>query len=86
MAGRISKRISFFNECFIWTTGEYEVVFKVTTDIPSADIEQKYRFMVFESHEADLRRIAENYKFRSGIYFENKQPQNVIIELKAMPS
>lgn len=73
---------AFFTEHFVWLAGEYELSISIKTDNPSANIEKKYRFTMFEYYEEELRKIVEKYKYGSGIYWEPSAPYNVLLEIK----
>ncbi|MDH5630959.1 MAG: hypothetical protein OEY96_12480 [Gammaproteobacteria bacterium] len=80
--GNVSPLQAFFKDKFIWTASEYELVIKVTTDVEKANLEQKFRFTIFEYYETELRKITDEYKYGAGIYWESNTPQTVFIDLK----
>lgn len=74
--------ITFFNDRFIWLSGEYELIIKVITDKDKSNIQKSYRFTLFEYYEQELRKITEEYKYGAGIYWDSATPQSVIVDIK----
>jgi hypothetical protein len=65
----ISPFIKLFNERFMWEPGEYVISLSVTADPGSASYLKRYRFTLYESDTADLRKHADDYKYGGGISF-----------------
>lgn len=81
---KVEPLITFFNENFIWFSGEYKLNIKVVTDKEDSNVEKSYGFTLFEYYEQELRKITEEYKFGTGIYWESKTPRSVILNIKEM--
>ena len=61
----------FFNNHFMWNTGEYTGTITVHTEPTKATISKKFRFTLFEAESAELRNYCEDYKYGLGVYFFN---------------
>lgn len=72
----------FFDKHFIWRIGEYLLKINIITNNNAANIEKKYRFTIFESHEEQLKVITEHFKYGGGIWWNPQIQTNVIIEIK----
>ena len=80
----VSPFVQFFENRFVWKSGEYELLISIQTDQSHADIEKAYRFTLFESHEEELRTITHEYKYGIGIYWTQQTPTtptDVILEI-----
>lgn len=58
-----------FERLFIWDTGEYVMALIVEAEPGSATYSKKYRFTLFESDTADLRKHAVDYQYGGGISY-----------------
>ena len=61
----VSPFIALFNEIFIWTPGEYS--FELSVETSQKSFKSTYRFTLFESDSADLRKQTNDYKHGGGI-------------------
>ena len=77
----IQPFITFFNEHFIWKSGEYKIKIKVITDNEKTDIEKVYSFTLFEYYEQELRKITEEYKYGDGIFWDSNTPKSVVLNI-----
>ena len=66
----------FFNEKFQWDDGEYEVSVSVTSDKITKT--KCYRFTIFESESAELRAMAEHYKYGSGVFWDRDDVSQIL--------
>jgi hypothetical protein len=67
--------IQLFGRLFVWEPGEYVAELRVQVEPPSASYSKRYRFTIYESDTADLRKWSDEYVFGAGIYFDNLQTQ-----------
>lgn len=58
-----------FERLFIWEPAEYVAELVVEATPGSATFTKKYRFTLFESDTADLKRQIEDYPYGGGVYF-----------------
>ena len=68
--------LAFFQEKFSWTDGEYEVQINVLSDKVVAS--KKYRFTLFETESQELRKLADHYKYGSGIYWDRTDISQIL--------
>ncbi len=67
----VEPLLKMFDEKFIFSPGEYEMVVKIETDNQSTNLEYKYRFIVFESDTSVLKSYKDDYKYGDGIYWNS---------------
>jgi hypothetical protein len=72
-----------FNELFIWTPGEYTIELDVLTAPPlrSGSYKSKYRFTLFESDTADLRKFVNDFKYGGGISWTPNQHEPISVPI-----
>lgn len=70
-----------FERLFIWEPGEYVAELVVEAAPGSATFKKPYRFTIFESDTADLRRQTDDYPYGGGIYFNNERHIGVFVPL-----
>ena len=70
-----------FNKLFIWEPGEYVVELVVEAQPGSASYTKKYRFTLYESDTAELRRHIEDYPSGGGIYYNVDRHVGVFVLL-----
>ena len=58
-----------FERLFIWNPGEYVMDLIVEAEPDSATYAKKYRFTLYESDTAELRKHAEDYQYGGGISY-----------------
>ena len=73
--------VNIFDKNFVWTAGEYNFRLSVKTHDEKSDINTKYRFTLFESDEAYMRRLVEEYNTGAGVNFDSANHKWTIIEL-----
>ncbi|HVW51410.1 MAG TPA: hypothetical protein VHC91_13595 [Trinickia sp.] len=56
-----------------WRPGQYELVVKVTTTSKRVQVEQRYRFSVFEADAEELRKLTDEYEMGFGIYLNSQR-------------
>lgn len=78
----VAPLINFFDQRFIWFSGEYDLEIEIITDVEIANIKKAYKFTLFEYYEAELRKLVEQYKYGDGIYFVSNNTQHVLVEVK----
>lgn len=78
----VAPAIPFFDEHFLWKTGEYLLELTVITDKKSTDITKNYRFTIFETQENQLKSITEYFKYGGGFWWNPEIPTNIILEIK----
>lgn len=70
-----------FNRMFVWIPGEYVIELEVDALPRSARFQQRYRFTLFESDEAELRNVVNFYPFGEGIKLESDRTVGVFVPL-----
>lgn len=70
-----------FNKLFVWEPGEYVFSLSVDAEPGSASYAKKYRFTLYESDTAELRKHTEDYKFGGGISYNVQQHIGVFVPL-----
>jgi hypothetical protein len=68
----VAPILTLFNTLFIWQPGEYVFSLTVETEPSSASYKKKYRFTLYESETAELRKYADEYKY--GVLAGQSQP------------
>lgn len=71
--------MDFFESQFKWEPGEYDVELKVVTDLPGANISQRYRFSLFESESNELRAYSDKYKYGAGVCYLSPEQPGIIV-------
>lgn len=70
-----------FSKLFVWEPGEYVFSLSVGVEPGSASYAKKYRFTIYESDTAELRKHTEDYKFGGGITYNVQQHAGVYVPL-----
>ena len=70
-----------FDRLFIWQDGEYTVELSVAVEPASASFKKRYRFTIYESDTADLRKLTEGYASGAGILFNAPAPAAIFCPL-----
>ncbi|RII29951.1 MAG: hypothetical protein CXR30_09135 [Geobacter sp.] len=73
--------ILLFQQLFIWEPGEYVVELTVDTVPVSATYSKKYRFTLYESDTAELRKQVEDYPYGAGIHYHVDDHAGVFVPL-----
>jgi hypothetical protein len=73
--------ITFFQHHFKWIAGEYELILKIKTDNPKANLEHFYRFSLFESESNELRNYSKEYRYGAGVYWNSPTQTGLNIPL-----
>lgn len=76
-----NKILAFFNEKFIWESGEYKLKIILGCENSAFNIVQNYRFTLYESDSVDLKEYSNEYKYGAGIYYPSATLQGVIIPI-----
>jgi hypothetical protein len=61
--------VDLFTRLFVWEVGEYVATLTVKADPGSASYSKRYRFTLYESDNAELRKHVEDYEYGAGINF-----------------
>lgn len=78
----IEPFLQLFNKLFIWESGEYVMDLRVDTEPGAATFNKKYRFTLYESDTAELRKHTEDYKHGGRItWTPTNKPIGVTIPL-----
>jgi hypothetical protein len=72
----------YFERHFKWRAEEYGLVLSVDTEPANAIADQNFRFVLFESDAAEMRRILERYTMGFGICFPIDIPEGVFVPLQ----
>jgi hypothetical protein len=73
--------IALFEQLFIWFPGEYVAELVVEAEPGSASFSKSYRFTLFESDTADLRRYADDFKYGGGLTFNVKAHAGLSVQI-----
>lgn len=74
--------LQLFDKLFIWESGEYVMDLRVNTEPGAATFSKKYRFTLYESDTAELRKHTEDYKHGGRItWTPTNKPIGVTIPL-----
>ena len=77
----ITPFIDLFKTLFPWEPGEYVFALAVDAEPGSASFAKKYRFTLYESDTAELRKHTEDYKFGGGISYNIPRHMGVFVPL-----
>jgi hypothetical protein len=72
---------SIFDRLFIWEPGEYTVSLVVKAEPGSASYAKRYRFTLYESDTAELRKHVEDYQIGGGIDFNIDRHVGVFVPI-----
>ncbi|MBU6140873.1 MAG: hypothetical protein KGP29_04905 [Proteobacteria bacterium] len=61
---------NFFDQHFVWNSGEYKLTVEILTDKDSANYSKSFRFTIFESHVDELKSIVDRYKYGEDILYD----------------
>jgi hypothetical protein len=78
----VTPFIELLNRQFKWKADEYELVVSVTTQPPARLPDQRYRFTIFESDEADMRSVTEGYAFGYDIIVNTQSNAGLFVRLQ----
>lgn len=79
--GLVAPFLALFNKLFIWEPGEYVFELSVEAQPGSASYSKKYRFTLYESDTADLKKHTEDYKFGAGISYNVERHIGILAPL-----
>jgi len=65
----VTPFMTLFEKLYVWEDGEYVAELIVDTEQKDITFRTKYRFTLFESDTADLKKHTEDYKFGGGIAY-----------------
>ena len=68
----VTPFITIFEKFYVWENGEYVAELIVDTEKKGITFHKKYRFTLFESDTADLKKYKEDYKFGLGTAYSDK--------------
>lgn len=77
----VSPFNTMFDKLFAWLPGEYVANLKVDAQPGSASYTKKYRFTLYESDTAELRKHVEDYPFGGGLSFNLEHHREVFVPL-----
>jgi hypothetical protein len=75
----VQSLMTFFERQFKWEPGEYEAELKVITDLPTANLSQRFRFSLFESESNELRGYTDGYRHGAGVYWVSPAQPGIIV-------
>jgi hypothetical protein len=78
----VTPIVDFFERHFKWSAEEYRLTLSIDTEPPSAVKDQQFRFVLFESDIAEMRRIVGKYRTGEGVYFPPEVLDGVHIPLE----
>lgn len=73
--------VQLFNRLFIWEPGEYVAELIVEAEPGSASYAKKYRFTLYESDTAELKRYTDDYPYGGGISYNVERHVGVFVLL-----
>lgn len=65
----VAPFLELFKAFFVWYPGEYVADLAVVAEPGSSSYSRKYRFTLYESDTAELKRHIEDYKYGAGINY-----------------
>lgn len=71
----------FFDEMFIWTPGEYEMIVNVKLNKNISQQEKRYRFTLFESDSEELIKYKDVYNVGDGIFYETSDYRGIGVQI-----
>lgn len=77
----VAPFMQLFNKLFIWEPGEYIFELVVEAQPGSASYTKKYRFTLYESDTAELRKYTEDYQSGGGISYNVDRHVGVFVSL-----
>jgi hypothetical protein len=77
----VTPFMQLFSKLFIWEPGEYVFELVVEAQPGSASYSKKYRFTLYESDTAELRKYTEDYLSGGGIYYHADRHVGVFVSL-----
>jgi len=77
----VAPFLQLFNKLFNLEPGEYVFSLSVDADPGSASYTKKYRFTMYESDTAELKRHTDDYKFGGGISYNVQRHVGVFVPL-----
>lgn len=73
--------MDLFRKKFMWEPGEYTLTVRIVTTQDSHNLQQAYRFTVYEADSQELRDYAKDYKYGFGAALDYEKHQGVICQL-----
>lgn len=70
-----------FEKLFVWLPGEYVANLQVNAEPGSASYSKKYRFTLYESDTAELRKQIEDYPFGGGLTYDVERHVGINVPL-----
>jgi hypothetical protein len=67
---------------FIWNPGEYVAELTVQIEPGSTSVKRRYRFTVFESDSALLKKYVDDYKYGGGISYNDNKHVGVFLPIE----
>ncbi|HEY2901352.1 MAG TPA: hypothetical protein VGL59_12300 [Polyangia bacterium] len=77
----VAPFVELFDRLFLWEPGEYVVALAVKVEPGSASYVKKYRFTLYESDTAELRKHIEDYQYGAGISYNVDKHLGVFVPL-----
>ena len=77
----VAPFIDHFEKTFALEPGEYVASLSIAVEPGSASYVKNYRFTLFESDIADLRKFVEGYKYGGGIHFNMQEHAPIWVQL-----
>ena len=77
----VAPFLELFNKLFVWDPGEYVVLLSVDAEPGSASYTKKYRFTLYESDTAELKKHTDDYKYGAGITYNVDRHVGVFVPL-----
>jgi hypothetical protein len=78
----VAPILDFFEKQFKWSAEEYRLTLSIDTEPPSVVKDQQFRFVLFESDIAEMRRIVKKYCTGEGVYFPPELLDGVHVPLE----
>jgi hypothetical protein len=76
----VAPFLAMFDRLFVWSPGEYMAELSVSTPKKAVAFKKDYRFTLFESDTAEMKRHRDGYMFGAGVYFDsNVEPVTVAL-------
>ena len=75
----VQPLMAFFARQFKWEPAEYQVELRILTDLPKANVSQRYRFSLFESESNELRNYSDGYRYGAGVYWVSPAQPGIVV-------
>jgi len=80
----VAPFIDIHNETFIWKPGDYRIDIIIETRNRKANLEESFRFTLFESDSKELENLKEKYKTGDGVFWDSSNTKGLIVPIEKL--